>query len=108
MPQGKGTYGDKVGRPKKRTTLKKGKIVMPKVKTNLKGTDADKIIGPAARSLKRSSKAIKSKIKKIAKKATKSLSKKDAAILGTALGMGIGTRIARKDARKRSKNKKGS
>ena len=30
MPQGKGTYGSKVGRPSKRTTYKKGKKVSKK------------------------------------------------------------------------------
>jgi len=30
MPQGKGTYGSKVGRPSKRTTYKKGKKVKKK------------------------------------------------------------------------------
>ena len=30
MPQGKGTYGSKVGRPKKRVTYKKGKKVSKK------------------------------------------------------------------------------
>tara|TARA_Y100000401_G_scaffold81585_1_gene67015 strand:- start:10140 stop:10487 length:348 start_codon:yes stop_codon:yes gene_type:complete len=74
MPYGEGTYGSKVGRPKKkkRTTVKKGSL--PKAKTNLKGTTADKIISPTVKGVKQSAKAAKEAGKKGFKKASRTVS----------------------------------
>ena len=76
MPYGEGTYGSKVGRPKKKkTTVRKGKLVMPKAKTDLRGTTADKIIGPTARGLKKSGREVKRAVKKASTKVVGAASK---------------------------------
>ena len=129
MPQGEGTYGSKVGRPKlkkaakerarqsaaaekKRTTVKKGKIVMPKVKTNLKGTDVDKIISPAAKKAVKGVAKAKSTIKEktkptidAAKKIAKKMSNGQAAMAGAILGAIASSALTTRDARGRSKKK---
>tara|TARA_R100000315_G_C5208834_1_gene123743 strand:- start:84 stop:413 length:330 start_codon:yes stop_codon:yes gene_type:complete len=107
MPYGEGTYGSKVGRPKKkkRTTVQKGK--MPKVKTDLKGTAVDKVISPTAKGLKKSGKAIKEIAKNIGKKANKAMKENQKVVGAAALGGIMGSAMATRDARKRSKNKRG-
>jgi len=58
------------GEKTKRTTVRKGKVVLPKAETNLRGTTADKIISPTVKGLKESGKAIKAAVKKASKKLT--------------------------------------
>ena len=64
-----------VGEKTKRTSVRKGKVVLPKVKTNLRGTTADKIISPTAKGLKESGKAIKKVAKKVSGKFEKKVMK---------------------------------
>ena len=95
MPQGEGTYGSKVGRPKKE-----------KNKTNLKGTNADKIISPTVKGLKESGKAIKKIAKTIGKKANKAM-KENKDVIGAAAAGAMYGSIRERDARKRSKKRRG-
>jgi len=94
MPQGEGTYGSKVGRPKKE-----------KNKTNLKGTNVDKIISPTAKGLKKSGKAVKKIVKNIGKKANKVMQENKDVVGAAAAGAMYGFVRGSKNARKRSKKR---
>tara|TARA_R100000781_G_scaffold56839_2_gene36792 strand:- start:52 stop:378 length:327 start_codon:yes stop_codon:yes gene_type:complete len=106
MPQGEGTYGSKVGRPKKEKMKKIAKTIGKANKTNLKGTNADKIISPTVKGLKKSGKAIKKIAKTIGKKANKALQENKDVIGAVAAGAMYGY-VRGKDARGRSEKKRG-
>ena len=57
-----------VGEKTKKTTVRKGKVVLPKVKTDLRGTAVDNIISPTAVGLKESGRRIKKAGKKVGSK----------------------------------------
>ena len=60
--------GEKKQKKKGNTTVRKGKVVLPKATTDLSGTAVDRIISPTAKGLKKSGKAIKGVAKKVGSK----------------------------------------
>ena len=59
-----------------KTTYRKGKLVLPKAETSLKGTTIDKIIAPTVKGLKKSAAAVKEAVKPGVERARKSAKKR--------------------------------